>query len=103
MESSKINNNLKFYIRNSTRIFEIIFFFCGVSAFIGPFFIKLIFEESFDKTLFHKVFWIGSFYQIICIIVLYYFSEEKFEYKINTNADKKVEFKKFFIVPNIRM
>jgi hypothetical protein len=96
---------MKFYyfIRNSSEIFGIIFSFCGISAFTGPFVIKSIIGESNDKILFHIIFLIGSLYQIICIIILFYFNEDKFGYKINNNDNKKSELKKIFIVPNIRM
>ncbi len=96
LELSKIIINI---IRNSSEVYGFVFFFCGLSAFTGPFVIKFVIGHSIDKNLFHIVFWIGSLLQFICIIILLCFSEEKFQYKKNTN--EKVDTKGIkFICPD---
>ena len=52
----------------------------GISAFTGPFVIKFVIGNSIEKSLFHIVFWIGSIFQFICLILLFFFNEKKFEY-----------------------
>lgn len=53
----------------------------GISAFTGPFVIKFVIGNSHEKSLFHIVFWIGSVFQFICLVILFFFTEKPFEYK----------------------
>ena len=44
--------------------------------------VKYVVGDSTDKLLFHTVFWVGSGFQVICAIILCFFSEDKYDYGI---------------------
>jgi hypothetical protein len=77
----------------------------GISAFTGPFVIKFVIGNTHEKRLFHIVFWIGSLFQSICLIILFFFNENKFEYipcvKIKTPDEFEEDFRTRYSVNDL--
>ena len=49
--------------------------------------VKFVVGNSTNKLLFHIIYWIGSGMQVICAIILYFFTDDKYDYCITKNNE----------------
>lgn len=66
-------------IKNSAELLGIVCFACGISCLSGPFITQFLIRETV-KDDYLIVFWIGTFLQIIALILCLILKEKKFNY-----------------------
>jgi len=52
--------------------------------------VKFVVGDNNDKLFFHIIFWVGSGFQLLCGLILFFFTEDKYDYGIIKNIEHDI-------------